>query len=307
MGKIQDNNNKIWLDWCKNQDLEPFNKEVRTTEKMYFKFKGGEYKDCTGYTYWASVKRNSVMRLSCLTKDSKVEYVNRIAKSKGLELSGDLNSYKQKSEYKYIGGDYRFLGCKVNISIENLRRLNRVELRNLTEEGKKIYFNNVAENRGYKIIEYPDNLSAKNFCTLESPQGNMWRVSWNSFSTNIKLNCPTDISDTRSYGEITISNILKELGIDYISEKSIKTKSQRHQRLDFYIEYMNNKYAIEYMGKQHYIQSTGSWTTPIEKVQKLDKLKYEYCKDNNIKILYIPYTVIEPEKIKEKIELFLSQ
>lgn len=307
MGRIQEENNTIWVEWCKKQKLEPITKEIRTVEKLYFKFTIGEYKGFIGYTYWASVKRNSIMRLSCLTEESKIDYVNSIANKKGLELYGKLGTYKQKSKYRYVGEDYKYKNCIIETNIENLRRLDSVEIRGLTEASKKKYFDNIANERGYKVIEYPNKLSAKNHCVLESPEGNEWYVNWNSFATNITLNCPKDIGTSRSYGENIVGIILKDMGIAYRTEVPVKTKSQRHQRLDFYIEHQGQKYAIEYMGKQHYIQSTGSWKTPLEIIQKRDKFKKEYCIENNIKLLYIPYTTVKYEEVKKEIEKLLNK
>ena len=45
---------------------------------------------------------------------------------------------------------------------------------------------------------------------------------------------------------------------------------------------------IEYNGKQHYEQPKGNWGS-IEKIQKYDNLKKEYCKKNNIPLIIIKY------------------
>lgn len=108
-----------------------------------------------------------------------------------------------------------------------------------------------------------------------------------------------------SHGESCIKTILDENSIEYTKEYSIVNKEGGYQRIDFYVEYMNNKYAIEYMGKQHYKQSTGSWTTPLDRVQKLDKLKQEYCLENNIKLITIPYTIGSKKDIYKELNRFL--
>ena len=71
----------------------------------------------------------------------------------------------------------------------------------------------------------------------------------------------------KSSGERIIQTILEENNISFEGEKSINTGRVRPQRLDFYIELKGKKYAIEYMGQQHFKQATGSWNKPIEHIQ----------------------------------------
>lgn len=69
------------------------------------------------------------------------------------------------------------------------------------------------------------------------------------------------------------------------------TDTQYMAKFDFFI---NNKYIIEYDGKQHfkYFKSVNNWNTKdnFEKTQKHDNFKNQWCKENNIPIIRIPYT-----------------
>ena len=62
---------------------------------------------------------------------------------------------------------------------------------------------------------------------------------------------------------------------------------------DFAIFDENNKLLclIEYQGDIHYI-ITGGWNNKenFENRQIRDKIKQEYCSQNNIKLIIIPYT-----------------
>lgn len=51
----------------------------------------------------------------------------------------------------------------------------------------------------------------------------------------------------------------------------------------------DNYFLIEYQGRQHYDEK--SWfSEKLEDIQKRDKIKYDYCKNNNIYLLVIKYT-----------------
>ena len=96
---------------------------------------------------------------------------------------------------------------------------------------------------------------------------------------------------TKSKGEEKIKDILTLNNISFIREKTFdnfKYENNSTPRFDFYV---NNKYLIEYDGIQHF-KSTGGWSTEeyLKNVTKKDKIKNEYCKDNNIPLIRIPYT-----------------
>lgn len=64
-------------------------------------------------------------------------------------------------------------------------------------------------------------------------------------------------------------------------------------RFDFAI-FENNqlKCLIEFDGRQHETGPEGIWTKnySLEETQYRDKLKDEYCKEHNLKLIRIPYT-----------------
>lgn len=110
----------------------------------------------------------------------------------------------------------------------------------------------------------------------------------------------------KSSGERVVQTILEENNISFEGEKSINTGRVRPQRLDFYIELNDKKYAIEYMGQQHFKQATGSWNKPIEHIQELDRIKKEYCESNNISLLYINHPLLDKKEILRMISEFLN-
>ena len=95
----------------------------------------------------------------------------------------------------------------------------------------------------------------------------------------------------KSKGEAFISKLLEENNIPFEREKSFKDCvliNNHKARFDFYID---NKYLIEYDGEQHF-QSGSGWNTEekVKITQESDKIKNEWCKNNNIPLIRIPYT-----------------
>lgn len=95
-----------------------------------------------------------------------------------------------------------------------------------------------------------------------------------------------------SHGELKIQQILKEYNIPFIREKSfdscINPKTNKKLRFDFFVD---NKYLIEYDGIQHSVDTPmKNWGESIDDVQYRDNIKTQWCKDNNIPLIRIPYT-----------------
>ena len=100
-----------------------------------------------------------------------------------------------------------------------------------------------------------------------------------------------------SKGEKEISKYLDKYKIEYISQKWFTDCRNIHPLpFDFYISKYN--ICIEYQGEQHYktVQGIGNKKFTLEeskqnfkKQQKHDNIKREYCKNNNITLIEIPY------------------
>lgn len=102
-----------------------------------------------------------------------------------------------------------------------------------------------------------------------------------------------------SKGERKIAFILDELKINYEHQHRIDDcKNIRTLPFDFAIFDINNQlsFLIEYQGKQHYYLSQfGNISIEqaqknLEECQMRDAIKLNYCKNNNIDLLVIPYT-----------------
>ena len=88
-----------------------------------------------------------------------------------------------------------------------------------------------------------------------------------------------------SKGNSKIIEILNSNNIQYETEKKFNScKDKRELPFDFYIE---NKYLIEYDGKQHFDKNS---IFDYEYIHNHDLLKSKWCKENNIPLIRIPYT-----------------
>lgn len=295
-------NKNLWYRFCKEQNLTPLCDYDKSSQVFTFIFNEGKFKGLEGKTYWTSIVRGSIMKGTSLTQESKTLFMGRIAKRLGIEfLDPYVDNRKHKHKYIVISGKYA--GSTGSILFCNIENAKRVDLRSLDEKGKKYYFDKVANSRGYTVLEYPEKYQARNFCTLKSTKGNTWKVNWNSFEQDELLNCPAD--NMKSFGERTVAQVLEELNIPFITEYAVKTRSNKKQRIDFYIEYENKSYAIEYNGRQHYEEIKGKWGANLELQIKRDYYKREYCRTNNIRLLNIPYSIVDKDIITELVKYHL--
>lgn len=105
-----------------------------------------------------------------------------------------------------------------------------------------------------------------------------------------------------SKGEIETENKLKEAGFEYIKQHTFPDCKHIHNlKFDFYLPYQN--LCIEYDGIQHFepIEAFGGEES-FEKTKIRDRIKEEYCKNNNIHLIRIRYD----EDIFQKIEDFFT-
>lgn len=98
--------------------------------------------------------------------------------------------------------------------------------------------------------------------------------------------------ERQSHGEIKVSNILIENNIPFETQKVFfKFDNGHNAPFDFYVK---SNYIIEYDGETHdlnFAQKHG-WLTEksIKKQIERDNIKNQWCKENNIPIIRIPYT-----------------
>jgi len=128
--------------------------------------------------------------------------------------------------------------------------------------------------------------------------GKVYKVKPNAFTNGNR--CPKCSLNGFSKGEKKINDFLNENNIEkkwqYRFENCKKTRP-----LPFDFKIKNKPIVIEYNGEQHYepVEYFGG-KEKFQKQQKNDNIKKQYCKENNIKLIEIPYW--EKDNIEEILE-----
>lgn len=111
-----------------------------------------------------------------------------------------------------------------------------------------------------------------------------------------------------SKGNMKIGQILSNLNIEFRREYQINF-NDTYYKFDFYLPQYN--LMIEYDGEQHFAPARYHGANEeknledFKKVQERDKIKNQYCEENHINLLRIPYT--EQENMEEIIENHLQR
>ena len=110
----------------------------------------------------------------------------------------------------------------------------------------------------------------------------------------------------KTKGELQIELLLEKQEINYAEQYTVYIEQNNYeikQKHPYYFDFAildNNKqllYLIEYDGLQHFIYKENSdfWNNKdqFNKTQIRDQLKNQWCKDNNIPLIRIPYTHLD--------------
>lgn len=96
-----------------------------------------------------------------------------------------------------------------------------------------------------------------------------------------------------SKGNVKIAELLNQAHIPYETEKTFSTcKDKKELPFDFYA---NKQYLIEYDGKQHFEEGIFDY----EYTHKHDLIKNQWCKNNNIPLIRIPYIIYDTLSLED--------
>ena len=142
------------------------------------------------------------------------------------------------------------------------------------------------------VIEKTDNRSSSGSimwkCQCEC--GNIIEIPTNALTSAHTMSCGC----LQSKGEYNIAKILNAHQIPYEPQKKFTScrfsDTNAQAKFDFYIS--EDNYLIEYDGSQHFYANGTDWNTEekFQKTQEHDEYKNQWCKDNNIPLIRIPYT-----------------
>lgn len=114
--------------------------------------------------------------------------------------------------------------------------------------------------------------------------------------------CPWCFQSGSSHGNSMIAKVLSKLGIKYYREfKFSGCKDKRKLPFDFYLPDYN--LCIEYDGKQHFDRDSKFYSIDLV---KHDRIKDQFCLDNNINLLRIKYTSDTLSSVRKLILDFLA-
>lgn len=138
------------------------------------------------------------------------------------------------------------------------------------------------EKYNYKLLsnEYIDN---KTKLKIQCSLGHIFEMRFNNFLRGIR--CPIC---NKSNGEEEVERILNKYNIKYKYQQYFNDcRDKNPMPFDFYIKDYNT--IIEFDGEQHFKIKFSMTENEFENIKKHDKIKTQYCKDNNIKLIRIPY------------------
>lgn len=105
----------------------------------------------------------------------------------------------------------------------------------------------------------------------------------------------------KSKGELKIAELLLSANIPFETQKTFEScRFKDTNALAFFDFFVDSKYLIEFDGIQHFNSKFG-WNNEenFRKIQERDKFKDLYCKENNIPLIRIPYTILSLLKIDD--------
>lgn len=142
-------------------------------------------------------------------------------------------------------------------------------------------------------IEILDNkVKRHTFWTLRCSCGEIFEATTSQIIGG-RVRCPKCVAKQSQY-ELAVENWLKEHNISY--EKEYRFNDCFYQRtlpFDFYIAWKNKIILIEVDGSQHYYPSIYRKKEDFLEQQKRDKIKTDYCVQNNYTLLRIPYWLVD--------------
>lgn len=149
------------------------------------------------------------------------------------------------------------------------------------------YVKNYIESCGYKLLskEYKNNATYL-LVWCGNPNHKPYKVKFNNFKD---CNSRCSECNTTSKGEEKIKEILIKYNIKFNQQYLFNDcRNTRPLPFDFYLPQYN--ITIEYDGRQHYkLDCFNMNLLDLMNLKYNDNKKTQYCNDNNIKLIRIPY------------------
>lgn len=243
----------------------------------------------------------------CLKHERIIESNKNRAK-KDIKI-GDV--YGELTILEKVGSNNRGTIWKCQCSCGKIIYKNRTDIKRAKRPSCGCYLQNPFNNSNFinEIGNKYGRLSVMEYAGRNSDNKTLWKCKCDCGGTTIvtgkslRAGLVTSCGCLNSLGEEKINNILQSLNIKFITQKTFKdlySDKKYPLYFDFYLPDYN--LVMEYQGKQHYEQA--EYFGNLEERKRRDQIKRDYCKQNNIKLVEIPYTdfdKIDNNYIKEVI------
>ena len=239
-----------------------------------------------------------------LTEKAK-KHLKEMTQNNSLDLKGQrfsrllVLSYAPEEKQIYYNGQHKRTwlcqcdcGNQCYVTTENLRRGDTLSCGCITRENRRKQLKDLSGQRfGHLLVlNYIGTINGNSKYKVRCDCGKEYEV----FASNLIQGCTTSCGCVKeSHGENKIREILTKNNIPYINQKTFfnfnYSDTNGKPRFDFYLPTFNT--CIEYDGEQHFSLIFNFDTKEkFELRKKHDIEKNEYCKNNNIILIRIPYT-----------------
>lgn len=198
-------------------------------------------------------------------------------------------------------------GNSTIVSGDNLRRNHTLSCGCLQKESAQKRVVNLVGQRFGKLVvksKAPNPSEGRNrhtywYCDCDCGKTNVLKDGEN-LKRNLTISCGCIGT---SKGEYLIKELLEYYNINFEVEKTFETcifpDTNKRARFDFYLSDYN--ILIEFDGYQHFRFTGYEWNTEENYLKTVahDEFKNQWCKDNNIKLIRIPYTHLSTLKLED--------
>lgn len=232
------------------------------------------------------------------SKKKENSYVEEIFNKAGYKLLEDGNkgmhyAYYIEDKEGYRGRMLPYSAKKKKFKIEkyNFKNIYSIDNINLYLNKNKINLICIEETNfeTYKKLKWKCSCGSTFYCIWDNVLKGKYRCN--------------DCSSIYSNNEEKVKNLLDFLGVRYIRQYNIgKYKQFNNLYFDFYLPELNLMLEID--GEQHYKPvrfggiSSNEANINFKKQKQRDRIKNQYCKENNINLLRISYIDIKNKNYK---------
>ena len=240
--------------------------------------------DCGNICYVSSrsLKSGNTKSCGCLNKEKKIERIKKYNEEHSFFQPGMvIEELTLLEPTTFRDGTNIVWKCRCSCGKICYVNTNNLKIQKSCGHNKGIQYKDISNQRFGKLIAIKPTSERKHGCVVWECQCDCGNICYKTSSTLIGGGAQS-CGCLKSKGEELISKILRKANIPFEQQYNFDRKIPYF--FDFYI---NNKYLIEYDGIQHFEQT--GWDK-LEDIQQRDLIKNNWCKENNIPLIRIPYT-----------------